>query len=848
MEEISINTEKYSKFILDIEKFIEVKKKQPITFNGVVEKIDLSNNNLTIRLQSTKRPYVSEGSSILIREDTPESMNTDAVIEKFYNSDLKVKINTNPLQFENKKVVIDIEKINVILKRLHNVIGNIKNGKISLDNERILDFMINKRKPEYSNKRVFFISRGVNEDQKESVVNSIQANDFHLIIGPPGTGKTYVIEELISQFVKRNQKVLITAWTNLAVDNMIKRMPKKESINVVRIGPIDKTDPEVRKFSIFERMKEHVDWKEVERYRKLIEDLSNTIPMIGKEKDFLQKNIDQCMSERNIIDRETGKLITEKQKYDLLISRPDYHEDFVNIMPVNDEMTAINEKSQICLSLSKNILQMNNLQSKIPEDEYVENIKKLTKKMKLLIIGKSISSFFSNNQKKELNKLKNEYEENKRYLDEVLKLKEKYNNLKKLNESKFKSSYPDRKGYPDKDALNLEFKAYNILQDKYIPLLMEQEKENLRKHMSDINQEVYKIYIETLKRKIELFNVRRESLNTDLYIKINHKKDLDKQYLNGLYSQDIYKKNIDRLIKRIVSDIIEKAKIIAATVISSGHHFLDRINFDVTIMDEATQVASFMSLLPLLKCKKFVLVGDNKQLQPIEDDDISQEMNLSIFNRLFEMYPEASTILQTQYRMHKTIAQIASEIFYEGRLRTSEEVAERILSLKVDNPSFLNPKMPVMFIDTSKAGYYEDELGSSCSNTKEAEYVAYIVSLFVKHGINKKDIGVITPYVKQKNLIEEFLTSIKTEDIEVNTIHKFQGREKDIIIVSFAKSYKYAFPQSKLRFIEDGTLINVSITRAKKKLILIGNSNTLCQSKLLHRVIDKIGEKNRITL
>ena len=84
--------------------------------------------------------------------------------------------------------------------------------------------------------------------------------------------------------------------------------------------------------------------------------------------------------------------------------------------------------------------------------------------------------------------------------------------------------------------------------------------------------------------------------------------------------------------------------------------------------------------------------------------------------------------------------------------------------------------------------------------------------------------------------------------MEVDTVHKFQGREKDIIIMSFARSKKYSFPQYKLKFIENKTLVNVAITRAKKKLILVGNSKTLCQSKLLNKVVMKIGKKNRIIL
>src|SRR3989338_1147008 len=322
MEEVSINLDKYSNFILEIKKFIETKRKQPISFKGTVEKIDEHNNILTIRLQSTKRPYISKDSLILIKNDTPEITNIDAIVEDFHNSSLKVKIDASPSQFENKRVVIDIESRNVVLKILHKIIENIKNGKISLDNERVLDFMINKRKPSYGSKESLFISKKINEDQKESVVSSIKARDFHLIIGPPGTGKTYVIEELIRQFTKRNQKLLVTAWTNLAVDNIIKRLSGKETKNIVRIGPINEIDSEVRKFSIFEKMKEHKDWIEVEIHHKVIDKLFKLIPRKKDELNSVQENISHNKNITKIFEMELEKHITEKQKYDKLISIP----------------------------------------------------------------------------------------------------------------------------------------------------------------------------------------------------------------------------------------------------------------------------------------------------------------------------------------------------------------------------------------------------------------------------------------------------------------------------------------------------------------------------------------------
>jgi len=847
-ENILINIKKYSKIVSEIERFIEAKKEKPKTIRGIVEEVDLSNNILTIKLQSTKQSDLSRGSLILIREDSLSGLDIRAIVREIYDSNLKIEIKNNPSQFENKKVLIDINKTNVILKRIEDVIKNIKKAKLSLDNVRILDFLIGENSPQYSKRKVSFSSRNLNKDQKEAITKSIEADDFHLIIGPPGTGKTYVIEELIRQFLKRNQKLLITAWTNLSVDNIIKRLMKKESMEIVRIGPINEIDSEVRRFSIFEKMKKHKDWKEVKKCHRIIDELYNLIPQARNEIGLMQEKIDQTKNKVKILNEELINLVNEKQKYEEMASVSADTQNLIDVAPIINEMAALDQKSGVYLSLSKDILQMNELQMKIPKIEHIQNLKKMIKSMKFSILKRRISSFFSSMNNKEFEKLKDNYRKNRRYLEEISELQKRCKNLRDDCEKKFNAIYPDRNGNSDEDALKLEFKIYKILEEQYLPSLKEQEVSNAETRIFEINQEVYKIYLESLKRKTDLLDAKIKNSNTELYIQINHREDLHNQYVNLLSSLKLYKKNVDKLIKEIILEIIEDADVIVATAVSSCHYFLDDIKFDAMIMDEASQVASFMSLLPLSKCKKFILVGDNKQLQPIEEENISKEMNLSIFNRLFEMYPNTSTLLTIQYRMHKSIAQIANEIFYEGKLRTSEKVAEKILSLKMTKHQFLNPRLPVVFVDTSKVEYYEEEVGSGCSNMKEAEYITYIVSLLIKNKIKKENIGIVTPYVKQKLLIEKFLEDIKIKNIEVDTVHKFQGREKDVIIISFARSKKYSFPQYKLRFIGDETLVNVAITRAKRKLILVGNSKTLYQSELLKRIIDKIGKENTISL
>lgn len=848
LEKKSIDPKKYSEITEEIERFIELKKKEPKTFKGIVDDIDFDNNVLTINLQSINKPNLSRGSLILLKEDSPLGTKVRATTIDSTHSNLKIEIKTNPFQFEDKKVIIDIEKTNVVLKRLEEVVEKIKKGKISLENKRILDLMIKKRNPKYIKKKIYTIPKKFNREQRKGVIKSIEAEDFHLIIGPPGTGKTYVVEELIRQFKKTTNKILVTAWTNLAVDNIIKRLSKNETRNIVRIGPINEIDSKVKKFSIFEKMKEHEDWKKVEKYIRDIEELSKSIPKINDEIISTQKNISICRKKIKIFNEELNDYVNERQKYREKIPIPPHTRNPTNIPFINNKMALISGKAEVYFSLCKDIFEIDELHKKIPKPEVIENLKKDIKNMRFSILKKRLSSFLPNTNKLEFEQLKEKYTENKEDLKEILRFIVRYNDLRKKGKKEFELVYSAKKGSPDEDVLNSEFEVYRIMEDEYLPNLKKQELFNIEIRKSEADKEVNRIYLDLLNRKIDLLNVEIMGSRTELHTQINNEENLLRQCENLRLSKEYYKKHIEKLKKIIISDIISNADLIATTAISSCHYYLDDTDFDVMIMDEASQVSSFMSLLPLLKCKKFILVGDNRQLQPIEEANISKEMNLSIFNRLLEIYPKSSTFLSTQHRMHKSIAQIASEIFYEGKLKTSKKIAERILNLKISKNQFLNPKKPVMFIDTSKAEYYEDEVGSGCSNTKEAEYVVSIIKLFIKEKVKAKDIGIVTPYVKQKVLIDEFFKKMNIKGIEVNTVHKFQGREKDIILMSFARSKKYSFQPYKLKFIENKNLVNVAITRAKKKLILIGNSQTLSQSKLLNEVINKIGKSNTVVL
>ncbi len=268
--------------------------------------------------------------------------------------------------------------------------------------------------------------------------------------------------------------------------------------------------------------------------------------------------------------------------------------------------------------------------------------------------------------------------------------------------------------------------------------------------------------------------------------------------------------------------------------------------FDWVVMDEASQVASYISLRPLLKTKRFVLVGDNKQLQPIEESLLSDHLNLSIFNRLLTNFPNNSTFLETQYRMHVDIANVASELFYEGNLKTFHNISQQTLDCTSngDTHEILKLKVPITYLDTVNLEYLEDGVGNGCENSKEADLVIKLINMLYLEGIPYKEIGVITPYKKHKINIQNKLK--ETQKVDVDTVYRFQGREKDVIILSFCNSKLGRLKPFLRKFIERPSQVNVALTRARKKLILVGNSKTLKESDLLWKLIHLIGEENTI--
>jgi len=311
---------------------------------------------------------------------------------------------------------------------------------------------------------------------------------------------------------------------------------------------------------------------------------------------------------------------------------------------------------------------------------------------------------------------------------------------------------------------------------------------------------------------------------------------------------------VDRLEKKAVGEVLDKADVVCSTNSSSASQALEEKSFDLCVIDEATQATEPSCLIPAVKAKKLVMAGDHKQLPPTILNEKAKDEGLdeTMFERLIALYgDEVKSLLKIQYRMHEKIMWFSANEFYDGELIADDSVKRHTLSelieegLKGKFEEVLDADMPLALLDTQGEMPERTRAGStSKENPGEAVLAEDFASRYLDIGLEATDIGIITPYKDQADLIKE---KVDQEDLEVDTVDGFQGREKEVIVLSLTRSNKNGI----IGFLRDLRRLNVSLTRAKRKLIVVGDTETLSSHDTYEKLFDymeKEGETFGISL
>ena len=352
------------------------------------------------------------------------------------------------------------------------------------------------------------------------------------------------------------------------------------------------------------------------------------------------------------------------------------------------------------------------------------------------------------------------------------------------------------------------------------------------------------LYADILSCKAKIKQLRTEFHDTS---KRNHQQ-------RSKLSTDIsnYKYYADLMELNIKSSIFKNNKVVAATMIGSSFKILKDISFSTIFIDEAAQALEPACWVPIAKAHRVIFAGDHKQLPPTVKSYEAAQAGLlhTLFEKIIERKPECSALLTTQYRMHESIMNFSSQWFYKSRLIAAPMVQDKTL---IDNDN------PVEWIDTSQCKSHENrqKAGTSLFNADEVDrIIATLFDYMEKLGESRImeeriTFGVISPYSAQVNLFRQkmkknvfFEKFLSRKLISIKTIDGFQGQEREVIAISLVRSNH----KSMIGFLADYRRLNVAMTRAKKKLFLIGDSSTLCDDPFFESLFSYIQKNGRVTV
>ncbi len=285
------------------------------------------------------------------------------------------------------------------------------------------------------------------------------------------------------------------------------------------------------------------------------------------------------------------------------------------------------------------------------------------------------------------------------------------------------------------------------------------------------------------------------------------------------YTVKAYKKQNP---EKSAKEIIEEFSIIVATTSTISNPVYERLGIQTIIVDEASQMTEPTVLSALLEGNRFILVGDHKQLPPVVQSSKAQKegMSISLFERLAEKSPASVHLLTHQFRMNEKLVEFSNQLFYDNKLKSFDDLVkfQNLMELanytgdysNFKNSSIYDPKRPLIYVPVTGIFNPENKI-----NTEEVKASSEIINKFIELGMKREQIGVICPYRGQ---VGELRRSLPPKTV-VDTVDRFQGSDRELIILSLTET-----TSSSNRGFSDARRLNVAITRAKKKLVVVGDS------------------------
>ena len=304
------------------------------------------------------------------------------------------------------------------------------------------------------------------------------------------------------------------------------------------------------------------------------------------------------------------------------------------------------------------------------------------------------------------------------------------------------------------------------------------------------------------------------------------------------------KEEAEHLEFYIINSIISSARVIATTLVGANNYNLKGMKFRTVFIDEASQALEPATWIPIIKSERVIFAGDHFQLPPtVKSYEAAKNgLEVTLFEKAIHRN-QADVMLLEQYRMNREIMDFSCNYFYKGKVFPNTKVADW---------KMFDEDQPVEFIDTAGTGFFEqlDPETKSSLNKEEANLLFAHFDNYLQHiqSLNKlekvENIGIITPYKSQAGLLNDLFDELYQGNEElngkvaINTVDSFQGQERDIVYISLVRSNE----KGEIGFLADTRRMNVAMTRARKKLVIIGDSGTIGQNEFYEKFLDYINQ------